>query len=484
MTLPAKLADTIRVTGGDELVDRLERLESLRSGGQPRTVAPVGVCPPDHGARTDYDVVVAGGGLSMLVAPVLADLGFRVGLFERNRAGTTHREWNASGPELRPLVDSGLFSAAEVDAMVVARYRHGLCRWHGGGSYPVEGVLDHAVDATTLLGRTRERALERGVEIHDGHAVIGEAYGPGGAMIQVRDSAGQVRQVSARILVDGRGAASPHARSDLLCPTVGGVVRGLRQGDGPDEVDPGVGDILATTEDVEEGRQHIWEAFPGRPGETTVYLFYYARREAVPDGALAALYHRFFELLPRYKRGDAELIRPTFGYIPGWSRLKPGPRAPGASCLLLGDAAARQSPLTYCGFGNMLRSFGPAAHAIARALDADTRVIDADTILPDAPIHAGTGALSMMMAVPPSAPAQAHAVNALLDVAFATLHEMGNDAYAALLRDEMAPAPFIDFLRRSARRYPRVYGEVFARLGTLATGRWGWNLLRARLRAA
>ena len=34
---------------------------------------------------------------------------------------------------------------------------------------------------------------------------------------------------------------------------------------------------------------------------------------------------------------------------------------------LVGDAAARQSPLTYCGFGNMLRSFGPAARGIAFA---------------------------------------------------------------------------------------------------------------------
>ena len=32
-------------------------------------------------------------------------------------------------------------------------------------------------------------------------------------------------------------------------------------------------------------------------------------------------FKRFFALLGRYKSGDASLVRPTFGYIPGWSRL-------------------------------------------------------------------------------------------------------------------------------------------------------------------
>jgi lycopene cyclase CruA len=132
----------------------------------------------------------------------------------------------------------------------------------------------------------------------------------------------------------------------------------------------------------------------------------------------------------------------------------------------------------------MLRSFTPAAQGIAEALASARRVIDSEAILPDAPIHAGTGALAMMMAVPPRAPSQAHAVNALLDVAFDSLHQMGNEAYAALLKDEMEPAQFITFLRQAAQRYPRVYGEVFARLGAFATGRWGFNLLRSRLRSA
>jgi lycopene cyclase CruA len=55
-----------------------------------------------------------------------------------------------------------VFTAAEVDALVLARYREGFCRWHGGGSYPVVNVLDHAVDAGALLSLARSRAEARG----------------------------------------------------------------------------------------------------------------------------------------------------------------------------------------------------------------------------------------------------------------------------------------------------------------------------------
>lgn len=484
MKIDPELAARIRDSGGQELVERLQQLEAGRAdkATRPEPSGPSLPRLPDAGAVTDYDVVLAGGGLSMLIAPVLAARGLRVGVFERHRAGTSHREWNASGPELEPLMARDLFSAEEVDAMVVNRYHHGVCRWHGGGSYPVQGVLDHAVDAGTLLASTRDLTLRRGVELHDGHSVVAESYGKHGAALRVRAADGVEREVSARLVVDARGAASPHARADLLCPTVGGVLEGLTEGSADDEIDPQVGDILATTENVEQGHQHIWEAFPGRPGQTTVYLFYYARVEAVPPGALVDLYARFFERRPGYKCGDASLVRPTFGYIPGWSRLGPGPRSPGPRCLLIGDAAARQSPLTYCGFGNMLRSFGPAADGVAAFLDDPDANPRADALLPDLAIHAGTGALSMMMSVPPRDPAQAGAINALLDVAFRVLHEMGNEAYAALLRDQMELGDFIQFLRRAARRYPKVYGEVFSRLGALGAGRWGLNLLRARLR--
>lgn len=477
------IAEQIRESGGAELLERLQSLEAYRrnSATHQRGEKFAALHVPKPGSQVDYDVVIAGGGLSLMIAPLLAQRGLKVAVFERHRAGTSHREWNASGPELQSLVENGLVDQKILEDLIISRYDHGVCRWHGRGSYPVWGVLDHAVDAGALLAHIRDLALARGVEIFDGQAVVQEAYSGGMASVRLRDSAGQERVVSARVVVDGRGAASPYAKSDLICPTVGGVLTGLREGEGPDEINPRVGDILATTDDVEDGRQHIWEAFPGRPGETTVYLFYYADATSLPTDALTDLYQRFFDRLPSYKKGDARLVRPTFGYIPGWSRLGPGPRPPAPNCVLIGDAAARQSPLTYCGFGQMLRSVGPIAQGIAHVLQQEGAAFDLDKVMPDAAIHAGTGALSWMMAGPSRAPAKAPALNFLLDAAFGRLHEMGNPAYAALLKDEMDLDSFIDFLRGVAQRHPRIYGEVFSSLGLHRSSRWAYQLVRAKI---
>jgi lycopene cyclase CruA len=477
----ARARSLVAEAGGPALLERLDALEAARALG-PR--APDVARPVDAGEALDADVILAGGGLSLLLAPALARLGARVVVVDRHRAGEAHREWNASAAELRPLIAEGLVDEATLDALVVARYRHGVCRWHGGGSYPVNGVLDHAVDAGPLLRRVRAVAEARGVRVLDHHAIVAEHGGPHGVRVRLKGPSGPT-ELSARLLVDARGASSPYASADLLCPTVGGVLEGLTNGDAPDELDPTVGDILATIDGVDEGRQHIWEGFPGRAGETTVYLFYYADRTRVAPGSLLALYARFFATRPRYKRGDARLVRPTFGYIPGWSRLTPAPAPTMPRIALFGDVAARHSPLTYCGFGAMLRSFRPSADRIAALLDAPaaTHARPLGPLLPDASIHGGTGALSAMMSRPSTDPRRAHDLNRLLDAAFSTLHTLGDGPYRALLQDAMEPRAFLDFLLKTARIRPQVYRDVFAILGVSPTLRWAARVFSASLSA-
>jgi lycopene cyclase CruA len=469
----------VREAGGPELLERLEKLDAERV--HPPVEAPF-VPAPGKDTQIDFDVVLAGGGLSLLFAPVLADLGLKVAVFERGRAAVVHREWNINRAALWPLTASGLFQAEEIDSLVVARYDYGVCRWHGGGEYPVRGVLDHAIDAGKLLSEVRRRAEQRGVRFYEGHTLTGMQEGPQAVRLRFERTGGGQTEVIARLVVDARGVSSPYATADLLCPTVGGVLTGLREGTAPDELNPRVGDILVTTEGVEDGRQHIWEGFPGRPGETTVYLFYYApTREVRGEHALLRLYGRFFERLGRYKRGEPHLLRPTFGYIPGWSRLVPPPRAPGTRVVLVGDAAARHSPLTYCGFGAMMRSFLPGARAIATAL-LDGRAPEGP-VVHDTPLHAVTGALALFMAIPPREPERRDEVNELLDTAFAALHTLGNEPYAALIRDEMTGQDFLRFLYTIAKRRPRVYRDILtlAGFGPLSAARWMAGLVRTVL---
>lgn len=489
----------VRESGGAELLERLDHLDRVRVEGAAANDSTSRDAPPPvpvDADGVDVDVVLAGGGLWSLLAPVLAARGHSVLVIDRARAASAHREWNASGPELRALVRAGIADDATLDRLTIARYKRGTCRFAGGGDYPVDGVLDHAIDAGPLLAHGRHLAERRGVKFLDGHTVHAHASSRRAVRLRVgstaKDRSSATTAITARVMVDARGAASPYATADLVCPTVGGVLEGLTVGSAPDEIDPSVGEILATVDDIDprDRRQHIWEAFPGHPGQTTVYLFYYARTgEPV---SLTSLYARFFETRAGYKRGDnARLVRPTFGFIPGWSRLSPAPRPPDPRVLLVGDAAARHSPLTYCGFGSMLRSLERAADAVTMAIaesranievrDLDFDSGDRDVVVDDAPVHALTGALAHMMA---SRALRGSELNQLLDAAFATLHEMGNAHYAELLRDEMRPADFVTFLRRTAARHPRVWGDVVRGLGPRIAGVWGLGVLRSLWAAA
>ena len=455
------------------MLGRLEYLDRVRSEPRPTFASPQA---PDRHAVTDADVVVAGGGLWSLFAPLLAARGLRVVVVERGRAALAHREWNASDPELRALVSAGLVTDAELEALIIARYRTGTCAFHGGGSYPVHGVLDCAVDAGALLALGRTKAEALGVRFLDGHELLAHASGPTAIALRLKSGDIETTLVS-KVLVDARGASSPYATADLVCPTVGGVLRGLEIGDGPRQIAPDVGEILATVDSIDEGRQHVWEAFPGRKDETTIYLFFYAR--ASERVSLVALFDRFFATLPTYKKGDPTLVRPTFGFIPGWSRLTPAPAPPAGRILLVGDAAARHSPLTYCGFGATIRSLAGASDVVGRAVSTPGHV--PPHAMKDAPVHALTGALAHMLA---SRTFRGNELNELLDASFASLHAMGPRPYAELLRDELPAAELVTFLRRTASRHPAVWGQVMRGLGLGRASRWGISAIRSLVHGA
>lgn len=474
------------LSDGDAVLAHLASLED--AFGNRNRIAISSRGGPGRGVSPAFDVALAGGGLSLLYGAYLQRAGLKVAIFDRRRIGCGHREWNISRAELQPLITSGLFSAAEIERLVKIEYDHGIVRWHGGGTYRVRKVLDCVIDADWLLGELRARAAGAGAMLFDEHALVGYQVGAGGVRVELQHRAETV-SLTARLLIDAMGAASPHATFDLACPTVGGVLAGLDEGSQALSVDPTVGEILVTTEGVEAGRQHIWEGFPQPGSRFTTYLFYYTEPDSLSGHPLFELYERFFATRERYKRGAALLERATYGFIPAYSRLSPMPSAPADRVILVGDAAGRHSPLTFCGFGSMVRSFLPVARELRRLLAEDRLDRRAlCSVWQEPPALQVMGALTLMM-VPGrlrsgSDPAE---VNQLLDAAFASLAELGEETFAAFVRDEIGFADFLDFMRRTAARHPTIYREVFERLSKLEVARWslgfarlGWSEWRRR----
>lgn len=436
-----------------------------------------------HGslAKVDVDVLQVGAGPAVIHAIHLAQRGLKVAVADRRRLGCAHREWNISEAELQPLVARHILTPEQLSGAVVAAYREGIVHWHGGTRYAVKNVLDRALDAHALMAHLRTRALETGVGLLEEHQWRGITTHRNGVVAHFQTAHGPL-DVSARLILDATGSSSPFADFDLACPTVGGVFRGLTEGDAPNEVDHGVGEILVSTEGMEEGRQHIWEGFPARGGEYTVYLFHYAQPQDLGPRPLTELYERFMRTRASYKRGDAQFLRPTYGIIPGHTRLGPAQLAPEDRILKVGDAAARQSPLTFCGFGSLVRSFGPTVDALVPLLEEDrlSRAHLART-WSDPPQLPLMGLLPLMMMDRGGFGADPAGINRLLDVAFGALAGLGPETFGRFVRDQADAQEVLQFMLAVGRRYPAVFRDAAVNLKPSETLKWAGLMGRAWL---
>lgn len=460
-------------------------------------------------AELDYDLIYAGGGLGLLHAAVMAArYGYRVLVFDRSEVGCAHREWNISRDELGALVDLGLVSWEELSRVVMREYRDGLVRFYNGPNSDVATselwmpeVLNVAIDAGALLRLMRRKLEAAGGAVRSGRAFRGVrvgAAGPQQVEIELEDLASATRErYRARLLLDGMGSTSPlalkrHAGRPFagVCPTVGTVAAGFAQGSGPGEYDPGLGDILVSVADAQRGEQLMWEGFPGRHDELTVYLFYYSTIETAGRGSSAGglrpgslryslldLFEQYFTLLPTYKRPGPNFrhVKPVYGYIPARHSLRAqeAPLLPGV--LPVGDSAAQQSPLTFCGFGshvrNLDRTTGLLDFALRHNLLEPAQLADISAFQANVSLN---WVFSRFMH-PWSKP---NDVNRLQNIFLDVLGELGVDHASRFFRDRMRWSDYHPMILGVLRRYPQILPVSLGVLGVRGVSQWALDYLR------
>ncbi|KXZ50501.1 hypothetical protein GPECTOR_16g676 [Gonium pectorale] len=356
----------------------------------------------------DYDVVICGGTLGLFLATALQLRGWRVAIVEKRLVQGRNQEWNISWGELEVLVELGLLSREELRAAVVSEFNPIRVGFLGGQDMWTSDVLNLGVQPRRLLDSLRRRFLGAGGVIHENTAFKGAIIHPDGLRLRLSPggtasplavgdtnrpnglsgasttatSSPAPRSLTARLLLDCMGHYSDivkqirgRVKPDGMCMVVGSCAEGF-----PAPANT-YADLLYSLSHARSDMQLFWEAFPAEGGTArTTYMFAYS--DAHPERpSFESLLDTYFEMLPQYQvagwggwvggvpLSSLRFKRVLFGGFPCYSD---GPLQPAFDRVMqIGDASATQSPLSFGGFGSMMRHLGRLTRGLHQALSED-----------------------------------------------------------------------------------------------------------------
>ncbi|NER78220.1 MAG: flavin-dependent dehydrogenase [Leptolyngbya sp. SIO1D8] len=468
--------------------------ESVQSPQTPKQVIFRTSDRPQSDLKADaddhFDLIYIGGALGVIHAAVMAHLGYKVLLIERLPFGRMHREWNISRQEFQSLINLGLFNEEEFETLIAREYEDGFNKFFdvnnpAAAKAPVlhtPTVLNIALDSEALLKRCGEKLIAAGGTIWDETefelAVVSNDY------ITVKGQqrpTGEPRIAQGRLLVDAMGTASPIAWQlnngrafDSVCPTVGACISG---GFEPGVWDSTYGDVLFSHGDISRGRQLIWELFPAKGDELTIYLFHYHQVHPDNPGSLLTMYEDFFYILPEYRRCNLDKLtwrKPTFGYIPGHFSIDKQERKVAFDRLVaIGDAASLQSPLVFTGFGSLIRNLSRLTNLLDVALKHDLlKAKHLNQIRAFQSNIAVTWLFSKGMMVPTGKSLTPARINSMLNTFFGILESEDADTAERFIKDRATWSEFNRMALKAASRNPALLSWIWQLAGPKDMLRW------------
>lgn len=413
----------------------------------------------------DWDVVICGGTLGILIGCALAVKGVRVALIERSTLRGREQEWNISRKELEVFTKLNLLTNEELEQAIATVYPKARVSFFGGAEIWVEDVLNIGVDPVYLLETLKQRFLKAGGKLFENTTFAGVVVHPDGVMVEAGE------RFKTRMLVDAMGHLSPitqQARQgkkpDALCLVVGTCAQGF-------EANP-TGDILLSFTPIENQCQYFWEAFPARDGRTT-YLFTYM--DAHPQRlSLEAMFEDYLHLMPKYQGVDLDQLtfkRALFGFFPSYrqSPLK----TPWSRILPVGDSSGNQSPLSFGGFGAMVRHLERLTIGIHDALQTDQLSAQALGLLqPYQPSLSVTWLFQKAMSVDLNQKIAPNQINQLLSVVFQQMQELGEPVLKPFLQDIVQFSALTQTLVKTAISDPVLIVKVMTHVGLGALLDW------------
>ncbi|MCS6814399.1 MAG: FAD-binding oxidoreductase [Cyanobacteria bacterium] len=444
----------------------LQRVDALWQQIRQRTWATPTVITErqDSLVALDWDVAIAGGTLGIFLGAALAQRGWRVVVVERGLLRGRAQEWNISRRELHVLLTLELLTEPELAQIIASEYNPARIAFHKGVELWVEDVLNIGVDPVALLDVLKTKFLAWGGMVLEHTTVVGAVVGDAGIQCQITDSAGETHTLTARLLVDAMGHFSPIARQarqgqypDAVCLVVGTCAAGFSHND--------TGDLLVTCTPIQNQCQYFWEAFPARDGRTT-YLFTYL--DADPSRpSLESLFEDYLRLLPDYQQvaiAQLQWQRALFGMFPCYRQ------SPLASCwqrvLHVGDSSGSQSPLSFGGFGALLRHLQRLTEGVNAFLRED--MLDRSSLAllqPYQPNLSVTWLFQRTMSVGVHQTVHPDQINQLLSAVFAAMAACGDQVLKPFLQDVVQFSPLSQALARTSWAHPGLVARLVPQLG-------------------
>jgi lycopene cyclase CruP len=413
----------------------------------------------------EWDVVICGGTLGILIGAALVQKGWRVVLLERGSLRGREQEWNISRKELQVFIELGLLNEAELETAIATEFNPVRVSFQGSDDIWVKDVLNTGVDPVYLLETLKSRFLEYSGKLIENTPFESVTIHPNGISVK----AGQI--INARLMLDAMGHFSPIVRQarqyqkpDGVCLVVGTCAKGYAENE--------TGDLIVSFTPIQNQCQYFWEAFPARDGRTT-YLFTYL--DAHPDRLnLEDLFEEYFRLLPEYQNielSQLEFVRALFGFFPcyrqsplhlDWDRILP-----------IGDSSGSQSPLSFGGFGAMVRHLKRLTEGIDEALKNNLLDRQSLSLLqPYQPNLAVTWMFQRSMSVGIDQTLSPDQINQLLTVVFAEMQRSGEQVLKPFLQDVVKFVPLSQTLLKTGISHPGLVLKIIPHVGMGALLDW------------
>lgn len=449
--------------GGLQKCDRL--LTSLRENTAP---IPQVVSQSNIDLETiDWDVVICGGTLGILIGCALVKRGLRVALLERGILRGREQEWNISRSELEVFLELDLLSQQELVNAIATQYNPARVSFFGGTEVCVKDVLNIGVDPVYLLETLKNKFLAAGGKLFENTAFDCAVVHPNGVLVS--------DTFSTRLLLDAMGSFSPivqQARQakkpDGICLVVGSCAQGFAPNN--------TGDLLASFTPVLNNCQYFWEAFPAKDGRTT-YLFTYMDLDAQHIG-LETLFAEYLRLLPEYQGvelNQLQLQRALFGFFPAYRQQL---YFPWGRILPIGDSSGNQSPLSFGGFGSMVRHLKRLTLGISEALATEQLSAPALKLLqPYQPNLSVTWLFQKAMRAGVGQKLNPNQINTLLSAVFAQMQQLGEPVLKPFLQDVVQFSGLTQTLFKTALNYPLLIAQVIPQVGIVSLFDWMWHYI-------